>query len=55
VTLAKRNGIAGFTAEVLQENQAMQAIFNRCGFTVKSSLEEGVYSFQIDFERGALP
>jgi len=49
VTLAKRNGIAGFTAEVLRENQAMQSIFNRSGFTVKSSLQEGVYSFQIDF------
>ncbi len=48
-TIAKRNGIAGFTAEVLRENQGMQAIFNHSGYTVKSSLQEGVYSFQIDF------
>ena len=49
VTIAKRNGIGGFSAEVLRENKRMQAIFLHCGFTVKSSLEEDVYSFQIDF------
>jgi len=49
VTIAKRNGIAGFSAEVLRDNKRMQAIFLHCGFTVKSSLEEDVYSFQIDF------
>jgi len=48
-TLAKRNGISGFTAEVLRENQRMQAIIKHSGFTVTSRLEEGVYSFQIDF------
>ncbi|MBU0479650.1 MAG: GNAT family N-acetyltransferase [Proteobacteria bacterium] len=49
VALAKRSGIAGFTAEVLKENRRMQNIFNHCGFRVKSALEEDVYSFQIDF------
>ena len=49
VTIAKRNGIGGFSAEVLRENKRMQAIFLHCGFTVKSNLEEDVYSFQIDF------
>ncbi|MFA7349048.1 MAG: GNAT family N-acetyltransferase [Desulfurivibrionaceae bacterium] len=49
VTIAKRNGIAGFSAEVLRDNKRMQAIFLHCGFTVKSNLEEDVYSFQIDF------
>lgn len=48
-TIAKRNGITGFVAEVLRENRRMQTIFNNCGFKVKSSLEEGAYSFQIDF------
>jgi len=48
-TLAKRNGISGFTAEVLRENQRMQAIIKHSGFKVTSRLEEGVYSFQIDF------
>lgn len=48
-TIAKRNGIAGFTAEVLRDNRRMQTILNNCGYRVKSRLEEGVYSFQIDF------
>lgn len=49
VTIAKRNGISGFTAEVLRDNKRMQAIFLHCGFKVKSRLEEDVYSFEIDF------
>lgn len=48
-TIAKRSGISGFTAEVLRDNKRMQAIFNNCDYRVKSKLEEGVYSFQIDF------
>jgi GNAT superfamily N-acetyltransferase len=49
LSIARRNGIAGFTAEVLRENRRMQNIFNHSGFKVKSSIEEGVYSFVIDF------
>ncbi|WP_456387450.1 GNAT family N-acetyltransferase [Desulfolithobacter sp.] len=49
ITIAKRNGIAGFTAEVLRDNYRMQAIFNHSGYKVKSRLEEGVYSFEIEF------
>jgi acyl-CoA hydrolase/RimJ/RimL family protein N-acetyltransferase len=49
VTIAKRNGISGFSAEVLKDNKRMQAIFLHCGFTVQSRLEEDVYSFRIDF------
>jgi acyl-CoA hydrolase/RimJ/RimL family protein N-acetyltransferase len=49
VTLAKRNGISGFTAEVLRDNQRMQAILKNSGLKVQSRLEEGVCSFQIDF------
>lgn len=49
VTIAKCNGISGFTAEVLRENRKMQSVFVRSGFKVKSRMEEGVYSFQIDF------
>ncbi len=47
--IAKRNGITGFTAEVLRENQRMQTIFNHSGHKVTTRLEEGVYSFVIDF------
>jgi len=49
VTIAKRNGISGFTAEVLRDNLRMQAIFNHSGYRVQSKLEEDVYSFRIDF------
>jgi GNAT superfamily N-acetyltransferase len=48
--IAKRNGISGFTAEVLRENRRMQAIFNGCGFKVKSRLSDDVYSYRIDFD-----
>lgn len=47
--IAKRNGITGFSAEVLRENQRMQTIFNHSGHKVTTRLEEGVYSFVIDF------
>ena len=47
--LAKRNGIAGFTAEVLRDNIRMQTIFNHSGHKVQTRLVEGVYSFVIDF------
>jgi len=49
VTIAKRSGISGFTAEVLRDNKRMQAIFNHSGFRVKSKREDDVYSYSIDF------
>lgn len=49
VVRAKQSGIRGFTAEVLRENRKMQAVFNRCGLTVTSHLEDDLYSFQMDF------
>jgi acyl-CoA hydrolase/GNAT superfamily N-acetyltransferase len=47
--IAKRNGIAGFTAEVMRDNKPMQAVINHCGMKVKSSLNEGVFHFEMDF------
>ncbi len=49
VKIAKRNGIAGFTAEVLRGNQRMQSIFNNSSHKVSQSWEEGAFSFVIDF------
>ncbi len=49
VIIAKRNGIAGFTAEVLRDNKAMQAVFNHSGLKVRSKLSDGVYHFEMDF------
>ncbi len=50
INIARRNGIAGFTAEVLRENKPMQAVFERSGLKVESQLHEGVYSYIMNFE-----
>jgi acetyl coenzyme A synthetase (ADP forming)-like protein len=42
-TLARRNGIAEFEAEVLGENNQMLGLFADSGFTVTRSLEGGVF------------
>lgn len=47
--IAKSNGIAGFTAEVLEENKAMQAVFNHSGLNVTSTLRDGVYHYEMIF------
>jgi acyl-CoA hydrolase/GNAT superfamily N-acetyltransferase len=47
--VARRNGISGFTAEVLRENKAMQTVMLRSGLKVESKLENGVYSYKLDF------
>ena len=49
MTVAKRNGIAGFTAEVLRANKAMQAVLNVAPCKVQSELKEGLYHFDLDF------
>ena len=49
MTIAKRNGIAGFTAEVLADNRTMQRVFNRSGLKVRSRLEDRVYLYELDF------
>jgi GNAT superfamily N-acetyltransferase len=47
--IAKRQGIAGFTAEVMRDNKAMQAVVNHSGLKVRSALNEGVFHFEMDF------
>jgi acyl-CoA hydrolase/GNAT superfamily N-acetyltransferase len=48
-TIAKRNGISGFTAEVMRDNKPMQAVINHSGMKVRSSLNDGVFHFEMDF------
>jgi len=48
---ARRHGIAGFTAEVLGENVHMMDVFHGGGYAVESTLEEGVYSVKIPFQK----
>jgi len=50
INIARRHGISGFTAEVLRENKAMQAVFNKAPCSVQSRLSEGVYSFELIFD-----
>lgn len=46
---ARRNGIKGFTAEVLRENKAMQAVFNKSGLEVRTKPGDNAISFIMDF------
>jgi acyl-CoA hydrolase/GNAT superfamily N-acetyltransferase len=48
-TIARSNGIAGFTAEVLRENKRMQNVFNHSEYRVTSRPEDNVYHFEISF------
>ena len=51
VETARQQGIAGFTASVLADNQRMLRVFHKCGFQVESKLIEGVYFLTIPFGR----
>jgi acyl-CoA hydrolase/RimJ/RimL family protein N-acetyltransferase len=48
--IARRNGIRGFTAEVLTENKAMQAVINKSNTKVGSKFTGNVLSYEMDFE-----
>ena len=50
VSIARRNGISGFTAEVLVENKAMQAVFQNSALKLRSELHEGVYTYELLFD-----
>ena len=49
ITVAKRNGIAGFRAEMLPGNKAMESVFQKSGCKVKSQLKGDVTFFELDF------
>ena len=48
-TIAKRNGIKGFTAEVLRNNKAMQMVFNKSSLKITSIPRDDVYSYRLEF------
>jgi acyl-CoA hydrolase/GNAT superfamily N-acetyltransferase len=48
--IARRNGIRGFSAEVLVENKPMQAVINKSNTKVSSKVGSGVVSFEMSFE-----
>jgi acyl-CoA hydrolase/GNAT superfamily N-acetyltransferase len=47
--IAKRNGIAGFTAEVLTGNKPMQAVLDHSNMKVRRSHGDGVFHYELDF------
>lgn len=47
--LAKRQGLHGFTAEVLQENMPMLHLFEKLGFDITKRYAEGVYELKMTF------
>jgi acyl-CoA hydrolase/RimJ/RimL family protein N-acetyltransferase len=50
IRIARRNGIRGFTAEVLTDNKAMQAVFNKSNCKIKTRFSGNVISFEMDFD-----
>jgi acyl-CoA hydrolase/RimJ/RimL family protein N-acetyltransferase len=47
--LAKRQGLHGFTAEVLAENKPMMHVFEQAGFDIERSVGSGVYELTMSF------
>ncbi len=47
--LAKRDGLLGFTAEVLMENRPMLRLFEKMGFDIRRQSEQGVYELTMTF------
>ncbi|MFC1550648.1 GNAT family N-acetyltransferase [Candidatus Neomarinimicrobiota bacterium] len=50
--LAKKQGLLGFTAEVLVENIPMQKLFESMGFDTEKRIEEGLYEMKMMFRNG---
>ena len=47
--LAKRQGLHGFTAEVLAENKPMMHLFEKAGFDIERSITSGLYELTMSF------
>jgi RimJ/RimL family protein N-acetyltransferase len=48
--LAKRQGLLGFTAEVLADNRPMMALFEKGGFDIEKRRDESVYELKLVFQ-----
>jgi acyl-CoA hydrolase/GNAT superfamily N-acetyltransferase len=49
--LARRQGLLGFTAEVLVENKPMLHVFEKMGFDMVKKIESGVYELKMAFKK----
>jgi RimJ/RimL family protein N-acetyltransferase len=47
--LARKEGLLGFSAEVLIENRAMMRLFERAGFSIDKKRGAGVYELKMLF------
>lgn len=47
--LARKNGLHGFTAEVLIDNKPMVQLFEKMGFIIEKRAEAGVYELKMSF------
>ncbi len=52
--LAKKQGLLGFTAEVLAENEPMLHLFEEMGFDVDKRRERGVYEMRMAFRETSM-
>jgi RimJ/RimL family protein N-acetyltransferase len=50
--LARKQGLLGFTAEVLMENRPMLHLFDKMGFEMQRSGEGGVFELRMIFREG---
>jgi len=49
--VARRNGLKGFRATVLKDNQAMLNVFHSSGYEIQTKLEEDVYLIKFYFDK----
>ncbi len=49
--IAKKQGVHGFTAEVLMDNRPMLHLFGKMGYDIEKTWSSGVYNLKINFSR----
>jgi GNAT superfamily N-acetyltransferase len=50
ILLAKKQGLKGFTADVLATNKGMMKVFEKSGLPIKAKMEYGIYNLTISLE-----
>ena len=51
--LAQKQGLLGFTAEVLMENRPMLRVFEKAGFDIKRKSSTGIWELKMTFRHRA--